>query len=42
VHAVAGETFNGAGGNGCADGVLVHIPTLANVTPPRVAGLKNQ
>ncbi len=37
MHPVAGETFDGAGGNGGADEVLVHIPTVANVTLPRDA-----
>ncbi len=30
VHAVAGETLDGAGGGVCADGVFVHIATVAN------------
>jgi len=35
VYAVAGKAFDGAGGQGHADGVLMHIPTLANALPAR-------
>ncbi len=39
VNSVAGESLDGARGDGCADGVFVHHPTVANEhSPPRLAG----
>ena len=40
VHAVAGETLDGAGAGRCADDVFVHEPTVSNeLAAPRLAGI---